>query len=91
MKIQDEGLKFKIKIMKTNLGDIMKTNMSDTDRMIRTAAAATFLILYFNGIITGILAIVLNVIAIIFVITAVVGHCPLYTVFHLNTRTRKES
>jgi hypothetical protein len=65
----------------------MKTNMNDTDRLIRTAAAATFIVLYFNGIVTGIWGIALIVLAIIFTLTAVVGYCPLYNLFHLNTRT----
>ncbi|NND63795.1 MAG: DUF2892 domain-containing protein [Flavobacteriaceae bacterium] len=63
----------------------MKKNMGNTDRIIRFLAAATVLILYFTGYISGTLAIVLLVVAGIFILTSFVSFCPLYAPFGLST------
>ena len=63
----------------------MKPNLSTLDRIIRVVVAALFAYLYFGGIVTGALGIVLVVLGAVFVLTAVVGFCPLYTVFKFST------
>ena len=63
----------------------MKPNLSNLDRMIRIVVAALFAYLYFAGIVTGALGIVLAVLALVFMLTAVVGYCPLYTLFRFST------
>lgn len=63
----------------------MKPNLSNLDRTIRLVVAALFAYLYFGGIVTGALGIVLVVLGAVFVLTAVVGFCPLYTVFKFST------
>ena len=63
----------------------MKRNMSDLDRVIRVAIAALFAYLYFGGIVTGALGIVLVVLGGVFLLTAVVAFCPLYAPFKLST------
>jgi len=63
----------------------MKPNLSNLDRMIRVVVAALFAYLYFGGIVTGALGIVLVVLGAVFVLTAIVGFCPLYTVFKFST------
>ncbi|MCL6258242.1 DUF2892 domain-containing protein [Aquiflexum sp. TKW24L] len=63
----------------------MKTNMGTTDRIIRTIIALIAAYLYFGGIVTGTLGIVLMVVAAIFLLTSLVSFCPLYTIVGLNT------
>ena len=63
----------------------MKRNLSNTDRIIRVVLAAVFAYLYFGGIVTGTLGIVLVVLAVVFTFTAIVAFCPLYAPFKLST------
>lgn len=63
----------------------MKRNMSNTDRIVRLVISALFVYLYFGGIVTGTLGIVLLVLAGVFTLTAFVAFCPLYTPFKLST------
>jgi uncharacterized membrane protein YtjA (UPF0391 family) len=63
----------------------MKRNMSNTDRIIRVVIAAVFAYLYFGGIVTGTVGIILLVLAVVFVITSIVSFCPLYVPFKINT------
>ena len=63
----------------------MKRNLSNLDRMIRVVVAALFAYLYFAGIVTGGLGIVLLVLGVVFAVTAIVGYCPLYSIFKLST------
>ena len=68
----------------------MKKNMGNSDRIIRILLAAVVAVLYFTGIVTGTLGIVLMVIAGIFVVTSLVGFCPLYTLLGINTCSSKK-
>lgn len=63
----------------------MKRNMSDADRIVRIIVAALFAYLYFGGIVTGGLGIVLLLLAGVFTLTAVVAFCPLYAPFKFST------
>lgn len=63
----------------------MKRNMSNIDRLIRVIIAAVFAYLYFAGIVTGTLGIVLLVVGAVFVLTSIVSWCPLYAIFKLST------
>ena len=64
----------------------MKQNLGTTDQIIRTTAAIVIGGLYFGGIISGTTAIVLGLIAVIFLFTSSVGSCPLYMPFKFSTR-----
>lgn len=64
----------------------MKQNMGTADRIIRVIAAALFAFLYFGGIVTGVLGVVLLVLAVVFLATSVIAFCPLYLPFKLSTR-----
>ncbi|MFD2515564.1 DUF2892 domain-containing protein [Pontibacter locisalis] len=66
----------------------MKKNMGNADRIIRVIIAAIIAVLYFTGTITGTVAIILLVVAVVFVLTSMVGFCPLYALFGLNTCPR---
>ncbi len=63
----------------------MKRNMSNIDRIIRVMLAAVFAYLYFGGIVTGALGIVLLVLGAVFLLTSIVAVCPLYVPFKLST------
>lgn len=63
----------------------MKKNMGSTDRIIRLVLAAIMAYLYFGGVVTGTLGIVLAVVAGVFVLTSLVSFCPLYTLVGMNT------
>ena len=63
----------------------MKPNLSKWDRMIRVVLAALFAYLYFAGIVTGGLGVVLLVLGVVFLGTAIAGFCPLYAAFKFST------
>jgi hypothetical protein len=63
----------------------MKQNVGATDKIIRILLAIVFAVLYFTNVVTGTLGIVLLVLAVVFAATALVGFCPLYALFGLNT------
>lgn len=63
----------------------MKRNMSNVDRVIRVIVAAIFAYLYFAGIVTGALGIILLVLGAVFLLTSIVAFCPLYTLFKFST------
>lgn len=64
----------------------MKLNMGAIDRSIRLVAAVVIAVLYFTGQIAGTVAIVLGIVAVIFLVTSIVGWCPGYLPFGLSTR-----
>jgi len=63
----------------------MKRNMSNVDRIVRTVIALVFIYLYFGGIVTGALGVVLVVLGAVFLLTALLAFCPLYVPFKLST------
>ena len=67
----------------------MKQNMGSVDRILRIIIAAVFAWLYFSGTVTGVLGLVLVVLGGVFVLTSLIGFCPLYTIFGLNTCAKK--
>ncbi|TAL33628.1 MAG: DUF2892 domain-containing protein [Spirochaetes bacterium] len=64
----------------------MKKNMGTIDRIIRTAVAILIAVLYFTGQITGTAAIILGVIAVLFLVTSLLSRCPGYLPFGISTR-----
>ncbi|MGD2077070.1 MAG: DUF2892 domain-containing protein [Chloroflexota bacterium] len=63
----------------------MTKNVGTVDRIIRVVFAIAVAILYFTGVISGTLAIILGVLAVILLLTGIVGFCPLYAPFHFST------
>ena len=66
----------------------MKTekNMAAADRAVRTLVAAAVIALWATGAIGGTLALILGIVAAIFLVTSLVGWCPLYTLIGVATR-----
>lgn len=69
----------------------MKKNMGMADRIIRFLIAAVIVVLYLTNVISGTLAIVLLVLAAIFVLTSFISFCPLYLPFGISTCPSKEN
>ncbi len=67
----------------------MKTNMGPQDKTIRIIIAVIIAVLFFTKVISGTLAIVLLVVAGIFVLTSLIGFCPLYSILGVNTCKKK--
>jgi hypothetical protein len=68
----------------------MKKNMGMIDRLIRVLIAVVVVILYFTGNISGTLAIVLLIFSGIFILTSLIGVCPLYIPFGIKTCKKKK-
>ena len=64
----------------------MKVNMSSADRIIRVIIAVIFAALYFTGTVPGTLGLVLTIVAVVFLLTSLIGFCPLYTIFSMRTK-----
>jgi uncharacterized membrane protein len=64
----------------------MQTNESGLDRIVRLVVAVVAAVVAFSVGAGSILGIVLLVVAVIMLVTAAVGFCPLYRIFGLSTR-----
>lgn len=62
-----------------------KKNMGSIDKGIRILLAVIIAILIFTNQITGAIAIVLGIFAIVFLLTSLISFCPLYVPFKLST------
>ena len=67
----------------------MKKNMGNADRVIRLMIAAVLVALYFTGVVSGTLSVVLISLSVIFILTSFVSVCPLYLPFGLNSLQKK--
>ncbi len=61
-------------------------NMGVFDRAFRIAVAVIIAALYFAGMIKGIAAVILGIVAVIFLGTGLTGFCPGYAPFHFSTK-----
>lgn len=66
----------------------MNANMGTTDKIVRILLAALVIVLYFTGVISGLTAIILLVVAGIFIVTSFISFCPLYYPFGISTRNK---
>ena len=66
----------------------MKKNMGTTDRIIRTILAIVVAVLYFTKQISGTAAIILGILAIIWLLTSLVSFCPAYWPLKISTRKK---
>ena len=67
----------------------MKKNMGTIDKVVRILVAIAIAGLYFANIISGTVAIILLILAGVFILTSFMSFCPLYYPFGISTR-RKE-
>jgi hypothetical protein len=83
------GLHTKPQVMNLKLKTFkMKKNMGVIDRVVRILIAAVIVVLYFMHVIPGTPGIILLILAGIFVLTGILGFCPLYLPFGLSTRKK---
>lgn len=68
----------------------MKKNMGTIDKTIRILIAVVIATLYFTNTISGTWAIVLGILAVVFVLTSFISFCPLYLPFGINTLKNKK-
>ena len=68
----------------------MKKNMGSPDRIIRFLLAIVMAFLALTSLVTGTAGIILLAIAGIFLLTSIVGMCPLYSLIGFNTCPRKK-
>ena len=68
----------------------MKKNMGLIDRSVRAILALLFIVLIIAKALTGTLAVILGIVAVVFLLTAVVSFCPLYVPVKLSTLKKKE-
>lgn len=66
----------------------MAKNMGPADRIIRTLAAVVFAVLIFSKAVSGTLAVILGIVAVVFLLTSAVGFCPLYVPLKISTRKK---
>ena len=59
------------------------------DKVIRILIAVVVIALYFANIITGVLAIILLIFAGVFILTSLIGFCPLYLPLGLTTAKKE--
>ncbi len=64
--------------------------MSSADSIIRIVIAAILVTLFFAKVVTGVLGIILLVVAGVFVLTSLVRFCPLYSLVGISTCPVKE-
>jgi hypothetical protein len=67
----------------------MKKNMGTLDIVVSILIAILFVILFVTKITTGVLGIILLVLAGVFVLTSIFGFCPLYMPFKISTRKQE--
>lgn len=68
----------------------MKKNMGSIDKSVRIVLALVAVVLFFTNVVTGVLGIVLLVLAGVFVLTSLISFCPLYWPFGISTCKKKE-
>jgi len=78
-------------IIKKQKTFVMKQNMGIIDRIGRVTLAIAFASIWFLHFVTGIAGIVLLTLACVFLITSVVGVCPLYNILGINTCSHKKT
>jgi hypothetical protein len=68
----------------------MKKNMGTVDKVVRILVAIVIAGLYFGNLISGTVAIVLLVLAGVFILTSFMSYCPLYAPFGISTRKKEK-
>jgi hypothetical protein len=77
-----------IRILQFNKEADMPKNMGVIDRIVRVILVIAVAVLYFMHLITGTAAIVLGIIAVVFLATSILGFCPIYYPFGISTKKK---
>ena len=68
----------------------MKKNMGTTDKIFRILIAVLIGVLNFTNVISGTLATLLGIIAVVLLLTSFISFCPLYLPLNINTCKKKK-
>jgi hypothetical protein len=68
----------------------MKKNVGSVDKVVRILIALIVVILFFTNVISGVVGIILLIVAGVIVLTSIISFCPLYWPFGLSTEKKKE-
>jgi len=68
----------------------MVKNMGKVDKLIRIVVAFVIGVLIITGNLIGAGAVILGILALVFIATSVVGTCPLYIPFKISTKEKKQ-
>jgi len=68
----------------------MKKNMGSVDKITRILVAVAFVVLFLTHVVTGVWGYVMLAVAAIFVVTSLIGFCPLYLPFRINTGKKEK-
>ena len=66
----------------------MKANMAILDRIVRAVLVALVAVLYFTHQLSPVAAIILGILAVVFLLTSIVGTCPLYLLLGISTKKK---
>jgi hypothetical protein len=66
----------------------MKRNMALADRIFRIVIVAVVAVLYFTHQLPLVAAVILGILALVFLVTGIVGTCPLYRLLGISTRRK---
>jgi hypothetical protein len=64
----------------------LKKNVGNTDRILRVLVAVVIAVLYFTDQISGTVAAILGLFAVVFLLTSALSFCPLYLPFKISTK-----
>ncbi|HEX9117293.1 MAG TPA: DUF2892 domain-containing protein [Anaerolineae bacterium] len=64
----------------------MKANMAGWDRIARIVLSVVLLYLGLASVVTGSLGLILEILGVVFLLTGIVGWCPIYALFGLKTK-----
>ena len=69
----------------------MKTNMGMADKAIRLMIAIVLIVLFYKGLLPGILGIIGLIVALLLTVTSLIGICPVYKLFKIDTTDGKKN
>jgi len=69
----------------------MKANVGSADRTIRLILALTLIVLFYTGIINGIVGILALIVALLLTFTSLTSFCPIYKLFNITTIFHKKN
>jgi hypothetical protein len=67
----------------------MVKNMGIADRVVRVLLAIVVGILYVTGTISGTVAVILGIVAVVFLLSSAISFCPAYLPFKISTARKK--
>lgn len=66
----------------------MTKNVGSADKLVRILLAVLFAVLIFAKVVSGWLAIVLGIFAVVFLLTALLNFCPIWLTLKINTNKK---